>query len=90
MRSLPPKGCTALGSRPPVIRRADLGDKGVYYRTMVDLFGSTEEAAQFCDNQVVRRPLTVPSHDHVGFVGGDSLDHRTDRSSQAGLGACCC
>ena len=50
MRSLPPKGCTALGSRPPVIKRADLGAKGVYYRTMVGPFGSTEEAAQFCGN----------------------------------------
>ena len=37
----------ALGSRPPVIKRADLGAKGVYYRTMVGPFGSTEEAAQF-------------------------------------------
>jgi hypothetical protein len=50
MRSLPPKGCTALGSRQPVIKRADLDDKGVYYRTMVGPFGSTEEAAQFCGN----------------------------------------
>ena len=40
----------ALGSRPPVIKRADLGDKGVYYRTMVGPFGSTEQATQFCDN----------------------------------------
>ena len=40
----------ALGSRPPVIKRADLGDKGVYYRTMVGPFGSTEEAAQLCGN----------------------------------------
>ncbi|RTL54583.1 MAG: SPOR domain-containing protein [Bradyrhizobiaceae bacterium] len=39
-----------LGSRSPVVRRADLGDKGVYYRAMVGPFGTTEEATQFCLN----------------------------------------
>ena len=28
----------------------DLGAKGIYYRTMVGPFGSTEEAARFCGN----------------------------------------
>ena len=37
-----------LGSRPPVVRRADLGSKGVYYRTMVGPFRSAQEASQFC------------------------------------------
>jgi hypothetical protein len=37
-----------LGSHSPVIRRADLGDKGVYYRAMVGPFGTSEEASQFC------------------------------------------
>ena len=49
-RALQNKFPTALGSRPPVIKRADLGDKGVYYRTMVGPFGATEDAAQFCAN----------------------------------------
>ena len=49
-RALQNKFPAALGSRPPVIKRADLGDNGVYYRTMVGPFGSTEEAAQFCGN----------------------------------------
>ncbi len=49
-RALQNKFPAALGSHPPVIKRADLGDKGVYYRTMVGPFGSTEEAAQFCGN----------------------------------------
>ena len=49
-RALQNKFPAALRSRPPVIKRADLGDKGVYYRTMVGPFGSTEEAAQFCTN----------------------------------------
>ena len=39
-----------LGSRPPLIKRADLGDKGVYYRAMVGPFGTRDEAAQFCTN----------------------------------------
>ncbi|HEY0233901.1 MAG TPA: SPOR domain-containing protein [Afipia sp.] len=39
-----------LGSRTPVVRRADLGDKGVYYRALVGPFGTTDEATQFCVN----------------------------------------
>jgi hypothetical protein len=50
VRALQKKFPAALGSRPTVIKRADLGDKGVYYRTMVGPFGSAEEAAQFCGN----------------------------------------
>ena len=50
-----------LGSRTPVIKRADLGEKGVYYRAMVGPFGSREEASQFCGSLKtaggqVRRP----------------------------------
>ena len=37
-----------LGSRSPMIKRADLGDKGIYYRAMVGPFGSSEEASQLC------------------------------------------
>ncbi len=39
-----------LGARSPVVRRADLGDKGVFYRALVGPFGNTEEATQFCVN----------------------------------------
>jgi hypothetical protein len=39
-----------LGSRTPVVRRADLGDKGVFYRALVGPFSSTDEATQFCVN----------------------------------------
>ena len=49
-RAMQNKFPAALRSRPPVIKRADLGSKGVYYRTMVGPFGSTEAAAQFCGN----------------------------------------
>ncbi|HVX77269.1 MAG TPA: SPOR domain-containing protein [Bradyrhizobium sp.] len=49
-RVLQGKFPTVLGSRSPTIRRADLGEKGVYYRAMVGPFGSAEEASQFCGN----------------------------------------
>jgi hypothetical protein len=47
-RALQGKFPAVLGSRSPLIKRADLGDKGVYYRAMVGPFGSPEEASQFC------------------------------------------
>jgi SPOR domain len=47
-RALQSKFQSVLGSRAPLIRRADLGDKGVYYRAMVGPFGSPDEASQFC------------------------------------------
>ncbi len=49
-RALQSKYAGILGSRSAAIRRADLGDKGVFYRAMVGPFGSTEEATQFCLN----------------------------------------
>jgi len=49
-RALQGKFPSVLGSRAPLIKRADLGDKGVYYRAMVGPFGSPEEASQFCGN----------------------------------------
>jgi SPOR domain len=47
-RVLQGKFPSVLGSRSPLIKRADLGEKGVYYRAMVGPFGSSEEASQFC------------------------------------------
>jgi len=47
-RALQSKFPNVLGSRSPVIKRADLGDKGVYYRAMIGPFGSSEEATQLC------------------------------------------
>jgi len=47
-RALQGKFPALLASRTPVIKRADLGDKGVYYRAMVGPFGSSDEATQFC------------------------------------------
>ena len=47
-KALQGKFPSVLGSRAPLIKRADLGDKGVYYRAMVGPFGSPDEASQFC------------------------------------------
>jgi hypothetical protein len=47
-RALQGKFPSVLGSRSPMIKRADLGEKGVYYRAMVGPFGSPDEASQFC------------------------------------------
>ena len=38
-----------LKSRQAIIRRADLGAKGVFYRAMVGPFESGDEADQFCN-----------------------------------------
>src|SRR5258705_454881 len=47
-RALQGKFPAVLGSREPVIKRADLGGKGVYYRAMVGPFGSSDGATQLC------------------------------------------
>jgi cell division septation protein DedD len=47
-RSLQAKFPNELGGMQPVIRRADLGSKGVFYRTMIGPFASAHEAGQFC------------------------------------------
>jgi hypothetical protein len=47
-RSLQKKFPDQLGSQTPVIKRADLGEKGIRYRAMVGPFASHEEAARFC------------------------------------------
>jgi hypothetical protein len=47
-RSLQAKFPSVLGDRQPIVRRADLGDKGIYYRAMVGPFASVDQATQFC------------------------------------------
>jgi hypothetical protein len=49
-RALQSKFPSVLGSRSPLIKRADLGEKGTYYRAMVGPFGSADEASQLCGN----------------------------------------
>jgi hypothetical protein len=47
-RSIKSKYASVIGSQPSLIRRADLGDKGTYYRAMVGPFGTREQAIQVC------------------------------------------
>jgi len=47
-RSLQAKFPSLLSDRQPIIRRADLGDKGIYFRAMVGPFASADQATQFC------------------------------------------
>jgi len=49
-KALQGKFPAVLGSHSPVIKRADLGGKGVYYRALVGPFGTPDEASQFCGN----------------------------------------
>ena len=39
-----------LGNRQPIIHRADLGDKGTFYRALVGPFASSEAAVAMCSN----------------------------------------
>ena len=48
-RSVQAKFPDVLGARQAVIRRADLGDKGVYYRAQVGPL-SAEQANEICSN----------------------------------------
>lgn len=47
-RSLQAKFPQQLGGRQAMVRRADLGPKGVYYRALVGPFASAEQAAGLC------------------------------------------
>jgi hypothetical protein len=49
-RALQAKFPQQLGSRHVVIHRADLGDKGVYYRALVGPFATSEQASTFCSS----------------------------------------
>jgi hypothetical protein len=62
-RSLQAKFPNELEGRRPVIRRADLGSKGVFYRTMVGPFASGQEANEFCANyKAAGGHCVVPAH----------------------------
>jgi hypothetical protein len=49
-RALQAKYPDVLGNLQVVVRRADLGAKGVYYRAMVGPFASNDEAVQLCNS----------------------------------------
>jgi cell division protein FtsN len=50
LRALQAKYAGVLGGQPHLVRRADLGAKGIYYRAMVGPFGSREQAIQLCSS----------------------------------------
>jgi len=37
-----------LADRTATVKRVDLGSKGIYFRTLIGPFGSSDEAATFC------------------------------------------
>lgn len=49
-RALAVKYPNQLGGHAPIVRRADLGSKGVYYRALVGPFASVEQAAGVCSS----------------------------------------
>ena len=49
-RALQAKYPNLLGGREPIVRRADLGEKGIYYRAMVGPFASRDQATDLCAN----------------------------------------
>ena len=49
-RALQGKFPSVLGPHSSLVKRVDLGEKGVYYRAFAGPFGSSEEAAQVCSN----------------------------------------
>jgi len=49
-RVLQHKFPAVLGSRAALVKRADLGDQGVFYRAAVGPFATPDEAFQFCTN----------------------------------------
>ena len=49
-RGLQSKYPRELGDREPIVRRADLGPKGIYYRALVGPFGTAADADQLCND----------------------------------------
>ena len=48
LQSMQSRFANVIGGQNAMVRRVDLGAKGVYYRAMVGPFGSSEEAARVC------------------------------------------
>jgi len=49
-RSIQAKYSSVLGGQPHVVRRADLGSRGIYYRAMVGPFGTRAQAIKLCSS----------------------------------------
>ncbi len=50
LRSLQAKYSNVLGGQQASVRRADLGERGVYYRAMIGPYASRDQASQICGN----------------------------------------
>ena len=48
--TLSAKYSSQLGGHEPIVRRVDLGDKGVYYRALIGPYASKEAAATMCSS----------------------------------------
>ena len=71
-RALRAKFPNQLGGREPIVRRTDLGAKGIYYRTMVGPFASMEKAVGMC------RTLKA--------AGGNCLINEIERRARPSVG----
>jgi cell division septation protein DedD len=49
-KALQQKYASVLGGHDPIIRRADLGEKGTFYRAQVGPFATMDEATQLCNS----------------------------------------
>ncbi|MBI4273129.1 MAG: SPOR domain-containing protein [Rhizobiales bacterium] len=49
-RTMQTKFPNILGGRQPIIRRADLGDKGIYFRAQVGPFTTVDQASELCNS----------------------------------------
>jgi cell division septation protein DedD len=49
-RVLQGKYPSVLGSQSVLVKRVDLGEKGIFYRAFAGPFGSVDQAAQVCSN----------------------------------------
>jgi hypothetical protein len=49
-RNIQDKYASVLGGQRHVVKRADLGSRGIYYRAMVGPFGTRGEAVQICSD----------------------------------------
>jgi cell division protein FtsN len=50
LRNLQAKYPSLLGGQPATIRRAELGERGVFYRAMIGPYASREQATQLCNS----------------------------------------
>ena len=62
-RALRAKFPNQLGGREPMVRRADLGAKGVFYRALVGPFASMEQAAAMCSSLKAAGGNCIVQHD---------------------------